>query len=107
MNVSAFQIYNYFSVALIRHHDPGNLKDREFVGAYGFRRVRDPVRSKSWQQVAGTAENSCFTPQTGNRESTLGMTWCWKLRAHPQWLTSSIKTVPLILENTTNWGPTF
>lgn len=64
----------YFSVAVTKHHDQGHLENKEFVGAYSFREIRASLGMKSAQQ-AGRAGNPHFIPQTGSRESKLGMTY--------------------------------
>lgn len=81
---------SFFSDAVIKHHDHGNLQKKEFLWDQGSREIRLHHRTESWRQgvdiIAGT-ESWPHTPlKTCSKWPKLS-----KLQAHLQWHTPSNK----------------
>lgn len=58
----------YFSIAVIKHPDQGNLGKKEFRRAYDFRELESMITEKRYD--GRTAENSHLDPKVGDREKT-------------------------------------
>jgi hypothetical protein len=69
---------NYFYIAVLKHHDQGNLHKREFIWAYNSGRRRDHPGGKAWwcgSRNKKLSSQSHLEPQAQSIETELEMAY--------------------------------
>lgn len=90
--IDAFKFCNthcitYFSTAVLKHGDPGNLQKERVVCTLQFQRETSPPLSPSWSGSMAASKYHTWWQETEKKLGTV--CGCWDHKAGPQWCASS------------------